>query len=366
MAKSLAKKLVSAKYFIDCNGRVTLTEEQISELTRFDVEIGFTYDRGRTIAYWFQIGVTDWTSRWRLMSILPNATLEYQKLYHGDTKGLELYLVTNAKKTAHFNHSPEIQKERAQRSANLVRGTDNHSVRSYKYWMKKGLTEEQAKAKVREIQATNSKARYITKYGIVDGTRRFDERKNNWQVLMSTPTIGRNRSLGLWRYIERYGESEGRRKYTEMRLKRNLSCRMGKASNESVSVFSDILLMLDSIGSEYYIGLPGKHEWFIYDHTTTRPYFYDLTIPTLSIIIEYHGEAFHPNPKWPSEKWNEWKSAFSNKSANEQRAVDEYKRSLAESKGWTVYEIYSSSPEFANDVLNKLYFLANSNNSSGI
>ena len=71
----------------------------------------------------------------------------------------------------------------------------------------------------------------------------------------------------------------------------------------------------------------------------------------MSIIIEYHGEAYHPNPKWKDIKWNEWKCLFNNKSADKVYLVDQYKKKLAENSGWCVYEIYSSEVETSQRVI---------------
>jgi hypothetical protein len=67
------------------------------------------------------------------------------------------------------------------------------------------LSEEDAIGKVRTIQATNTLEKYIKKYGMSEGKRRYEERKINWIKQINTPEVSRRKSLGLWRYIERYG-----------------------------------------------------------------------------------------------------------------------------------------------------------------
>jgi len=365
MAKSVAKRLVQAKYFINQNGAVELTIAQIAELNRFNQEIGFTHDRGKTISYWYYLGFPDWTDRFISISKLHNATLEYQCLYHGTDLGNARYISINKRKTQHFDNSPETQRSRGQIAAVKLTGAKDHSIRSAAYWVKKGLSSYEAKKKVREIQATNTLARYIKLYGIEEGNRRFNERKLAWIGLMRDPAIQKSRSLGLWRYIERYGELDGPKKYKEMRLSRG-SSRIGAASKESLRVLGRIIdfLMVNNIS--FYAGIVGNKEWFIFDDNDQRPYFYDLTIPSLSIIIEYHGEAFHPNPIWDSARWGAWRAAYSGFSADEQYQIDNHKRVLAERNGWKVFEIYSSAPQFADEVFNKLCFFAKSSNSSGI
>jgi hypothetical protein len=163
-------------------------------------------------------------------------------------------------------------------------------------------------------------------------------------MAMADPIIGKKRSLGLTRYIERYGEIEGKRNYKNMRAARNAGARgaLGRASKESLIIFAPLLSLLNSKNIQYYLGVENNREWFIYDNYTERPYFYDLTIPSKSLIIEYHGEAYHPNPVWSSEKLATWTCLFSNKSADEVFTSDSYKRKIAEDAGWNMIEIYSS------------------------
>ena len=168
---------------------------------------------------------------------------------------------------------------------------------------------------------------------------------------MASPLIGKKRSLGLWRYIERYGEIDGKQKYLDIRKQRNTTARIGKASAESLTAICDIIAILDKHNIAYYVGVANNKEWFIYDTLLDRPFFYDLTIPLLSIIIEYHGEAFHPNPTWDADKWNNWRCLFSKKTAIEVAGIDQYKKKLAIDNGWSVYEIYSSEVESSQRVI---------------
>ena len=59
-----------------------------------------------------------------------------------------------------------IKKSNAKRKSHFSKG----------YWMDKGYTEEEAIKKVREIRATNGLKSYIKRYGVEEGTRRYNER----------------------------------------------------------------------------------------------------------------------------------------------------------------------------------------------
>lgn len=364
MAKSVAEKLLNSKLYKELNGTKPLEGWQICELDKFISEIGFSYDRLRTLAVWVNLGLDNWSGRFTECQSLPNSALRYCQLYYGESLGQQKYEQANLAKTKHFDHSSETQKLRALKAGEKLRGTSEFSCRSKAFWIKKGLSESEAELKVREIQATNTKDRYIKKYG-EEGLAKFNARKQAWGDLMSDGGIGKSRSLGLWRYVERYGEVEGRRRYVEMRNQRNKRSKIGKASDESIRVLQPIIELLEQRGITFYVGQKNNHEWFIYDYENERPYFYDLTIPSLSIIVEYHGEAFHPNPNWDKSQWDIWSSPFSKVTADEQFAVDQHKRILAESKGWAVYEVYSSDTAQVDSIYNKLLALANSSSSSG-
>ena len=342
MAKTLAKKLTGSKVYKAEFGDRELTESSQQSLENFDKIVGFNYDRCMTIVRFIKQGYTDWGEKWTKMKTLSSSDLEMQQILHGDIEGYKKYLDINSRKTAHFDHSPEIQSARGLKAAEKSRGSKEHSIRSVGYWIKQGLTDEAAKEKVRDIQATNSLKKYIKKYGEELGLLKFEERKQNWKETMSSPTIAKKRSLGLWRYIERYGEIEGKKKYLAMRKKRNENSRMGRASMESINALKEIMQLLDKNNTGYYFGVKGNKEWCIFDQASKRPYFYDLTVPSMSLILEYHGEAFHANPKWDSSKQESWRAAFSKRTAKESIEFDQYKKKVAESAGWTVYEIYSS------------------------
>jgi hypothetical protein len=343
MAKTIEQKLTTfTGYKIEFGDR-PLSDTDKSELERFNNDIGFTIDRRGTLVKFIKQGYTNWVAMWKKHCALPNSTLESNVLLYGEVEGTRRYLHTNIKKTSHFDHSHEVQLARGLLAAKKLKGSKTHSIRSVGYWINKGMTAPEATAKVSEIQTTNTVEKYINKHGEKIGLEKFNLRKATWKNTMSSPEIGKRRSLGLARYIERYGELAGTIKYLAMRKKRNEIGRIGKASNESIAALSEIVELIHTHDYAYYMGIPTNKEWFIYDAVLKRAFFYDLTIPALGVIIEYHGEGFHPNPTWDIEKWNNWKSVFSDADADSVYKVDQYKRHLAENAGWTVYEVYSSS-----------------------
>lgn len=358
---------MSNKYYKEKFGDNPLTAEHQYEFDKFSQVIGYTHDRAKTLIIWMELGLKDWADRYLSVRTLHSATLEFHKIYYGDELGEQKYKELNHKKTAKFDHSHESQKRKGELASLVLSGSSEHSIRTIGFWIRKGYTEEQSKNKVKEIQSTNTLARYIKKYGETEGRERFNTRKAAWTDRMSSPSIGKSRSLGLQRYIERYGEIEGEKQYLAMRKKRNAAASIGRASKESCKALRYVLEYLDQKKIGYYFGVEGNKEWFIYDKKSKKSFFYDLVVPSLSIIFEYHGSGCHPNPVWDQIKWGSWRHVFTKISADEQFQKDQYKKILAESVGWTVFEIYSSADI---NVESKLYSrfcdLANSYKSIGI
>lgn len=55
------------------------------------------------------------------------------------------------------------------------------------YYLNKGMTEEEAKAALKERQSTFSLKKCIEKYGEEEGTKRFKERQEKWLKSLDTP-----------------------------------------------------------------------------------------------------------------------------------------------------------------------------------
>jgi hypothetical protein len=108
-------------------------------------------------------------------------------------------------------------------------------------------------------------------------------------------------------------------------------------SKESKDFFESNFIISDKI--KY-----ADSEWYIYCKESRRRYFYDFADLDNKIIVEYHGEAFHPNIKVLSEsELNSWKHPYNkNITSIEVNLFDIKKRKLAESYGFRVFEIYSN------------------------
>ena len=198
----------------------------------------------------------------------------------------------------------------------------------FEYWMKKEkITEEEARKKVSELQKTFDLEKIIKRYGKIEGTIRYENMCKNL-----------SNSQSLDGFINRYGIEEGNKKYIETIIKR---CSNTYTSKESLILFKKIYKKIRKYlqRNEIYWGISGSKEYFLYNKDLKKVFFYDFTIPSLKIIIEYHGKRYHPNPKWDQEKWNKWN--FMGLNAKEKRDMDIYKNKVAEDYGFEVIEIFS-------------------------
>ena len=218
----------------------------------------------------------------------------------------------------------DFQKENSSRRKKFFGVTWNQ----YEYWMKKeNLTEKQAKEKVSDLQKTFDLEKLIDRYGDIEGAKRYNEMCKN---------LAHSQSLNG--FIERYGKEIGNERYREAIAKR---CSNSWVSKESIIFFIKIYKKIREKIERNHIhwGIGGSKEYFIYDPGSTKIFFYDFTIPSIKLILEYHGKRYHPNPKWNTEKWEKWD--FMGMDADTKRNFDLYKNKVAEDLGFEVIEIFS-------------------------
>lgn len=62
------------------------------------------------------------------------------------------------------------------------------------------------------------------------------------------------------------------------------------------------------------------------------------------MVVEYHGSTWHPNKdKLTSEEWSTWRNPFNQIiTADEKYNDDQYKKKIAESNGFTYFEIWDT------------------------
>ena len=227
--------------------------------------------------------------------------------------------------------------------------------------------------KLRKMTGLHSTKEYKQlRYGTITGSKKYDEFIK-----------GQRKANSLEYFIEKFG-NKGEIKWIELNEKRSEATkfnwsedgfkkRFGKkweseyetwksmitknmnnlptmrtASKSSLAVFLPVLEKFKNINLEYQIGFDDSTE-FIIDRWS-----YDLTIHNLNIIFEFQGKAFHPNPNWSKEKWDNWKQAITEKEADQVFAQDLFKKDLAEEHGFEVIYVWEE-----NDTLENINFCIN-------
>jgi hypothetical protein len=285
------------------------------------------------------------------------------------------------------------------------------------YYLAKGMNQQEAEQAQKDRQSTFSKKKMIAKHGEEEGLKKWEERQkkwisslrenNDWDELSKrkgaslekmVEKYGFEEGTEKWEtsckmkggtkenfvrlygecegvvryaicntkkgygntiecYLEKFGEEEGLIKWKE-RLEKNVS--FGSASKESLLIF---LPLLEEFKDQFrcYLGHDDSNEWFIWDNDLRKQFRYDFTLREPKLIIEYYGEAFHPNKnRLTGSEWNEWKSPFSKGTADEAFEGDQHKKKLAEENGFKVLELWSSTPVSENIELARKFILENS------
>lgn len=163
----------------------------------------------------------------------------------------------------------------------------------------------------------------------------------------------------LERYILKYGLEEGLQKFKERQLKRKLTNLQrygsvvinGYTSKESLKFFKPLYKKLRKNGikkEDIYWGIKGSKEYRLKSNLKNYNFFYDFTIKSKKIIIEYHNLFWHPRS-------NEiWKGIISEEDAI---ARDKEKKDLAIQNGFQYIEVWNDSnfKEKEKEILNVIF-----------
>lgn len=211
------------------------------------------------------------------------------------------------------------------------------TVRQLDFWISQGLSFEEAQEQLRYIQDKRSLNYFIQKYGIEKGTKKFNETIKKWLNTLDNKTEEEKRQILIkkTKYSKRY-------------------------SHISVKLFENVLRCLEKEGIFFKKIYYKENEYFIYDNENKKIYFYDLTIKDINLIVEFNGNAFHPNKDKLTEiEWNAWINPLTKKTADENYKYDCAKRRLAENNGFN-YLIIWEDETFENNkhkIINKIHSL---------
>jgi len=218
-----------------------------------------------------------------------------------------------------------------------INGGEFLTVRQLKYWINKGLSTEDAQEQLQKIQDKRSLKYFIEKYGVKEGTEKFNKTIKKWLDTLN------NKS------------DEEKQKILIKKLKRTK-----KYSSISIKLFDSIIEFFKNKNIIFKKIHYKENEFFLYDYDEKKIYFYDFTIKDLNLIIEFNGNTFHPNKqKLSKSEWDCWINPITKKTADEHYLYDEKKRLLAENRGFE-YLIIWEDETFDNNkhkIINKIQSL---------
>lgn len=228
------------------------------------------------------------------------------------------------------------------------------------YWLDKGYSLEEALEKLTKRQSTFSLEKCIKKYGETEGLVKFYKRQEKWQKSLyenktDDEIIEMHKKcdcVSIDFFIRKgYTFEEAEVKNKEAIIKRFVKC--SKASKQSLEIFLPLYNKLLNMGisqSDIFFGYKNKKEWYIYSNEHKRIFFYDFTIRSKKIIIEFQGSKFHYNKNIHD---NSWRCLYSHTTPEESIKLDNMKKKLAEDRGFTVIYIWDNELKDINETINK-------------
>lgn len=144
----------------------------------------------------------------------------------------------------------------------------NHNC-TLEYYMNKGMSEEEAKAALKERQSTFSLKKCIEKYGEEEGTKRFKERQEKWMNNLPKSNYSQISQKLFWAI------------YNQLSDKLKNDCRFATNDNG---------IKNDHVNKEYMFELPDSYAKL------------DFYIPSLKCWIEFDGDYWHGEKRGNQER----------------------------------------------------------------
>lgn len=211
----------------------------------------------------------------------------------------------------------DYQKRRAPNVVKSRRLGDNYQNNNTKiqYWLNLGLDKKAAFSALSERQATRKLERYIEKYGIEIGTKRYNQAIKKWLLTLDKKSDEEKLEI----LIKKTNRNTFYSKESEMFFEKIIS--------ENCVKF----------GKKLY---HAKNEYWLYDKNFKKIVFYDFVDLTNKIIIEYNGSKFHPKPNLNKIQLMEWRQLYSGKTSDEIINHDNFKKSLAIQNGFKIVYVW--------------------------
>lgn len=214
------------------------------------------------------------------------------------------------------------------------------------YWIAKGFNQEEAERKVREYQNKNTQKLWekyrngSTEY-VPNTSIEYYLRKGMTLEEASGALKERQATFSLEKCVKRYGEEMGRKRWQDRQDKWKK-----KIFDEYGSISTSCSILQKKI-AEYLIVngfdeiLYSTTEKFIHGKFNGRnyPFKYDICEPNLKRIIEFNGDFWHMNPDYYD---SEFVHPVTKMKAKDKWEFDRVKIEAAESHGYQVLVIWES------------------------
>jgi very-short-patch-repair endonuclease len=212
------------------------------------------------------------------------------------------------------------------------------------YYISRNHSYKDSVVLLKSRQTTFSLEKLKEKFSDEEAFSIWKTRQQKWQTTINNKScdelkhINSKKSITLKNLQRKYGDENGKKRYFDI-LKNRKTCN----SKEANLFFERLISKINFNEEPYWSGGFTKKEYFLYDETINKFYFYDFVLKNKKVIIEYHGESFHPRKeKLNEEEWKAWKVPFTCESADSKYAFDMRKNTFAEKNGFKIIEIWSS------------------------
>jgi hypothetical protein len=224
----------------------------------------------------------------------------------------------------------EIQSENSKKVKNHTNDVN------IEYYLNKGFSKEEAILKIKERQAVGRLDRFIQRYGEEEGRKKWKERQIKWQNTMKDKSkeekkrINKLKGCTLENMIRKYGEIDGTEKYYKWNEKIHTS---NFYSNISQELFYKLLENIDDKENVKFAThnnekiIQKDHKYYLYDFCYKKK------------IIEFNGDIWHANPNLYKE--TDYPNPYlKNLTAKNIWEFDNIKNNIVKNKGYKILIIW--------------------------
>lgn len=229
----------------------------------------------------------------------------YIKKYGDNDLAIEKY-------NEYLTKRSEVSKEAIKKSNQTMQNDPSLRATNIEYYYVRYDTKEDAESAYKKRQSTCSLESFVNRHGDKKGYKKWKQRNRKWLATLDSKSDDEKIEIN--------------RKRVENRDTK------GICSSEANNYFESLEEIYPNLTFQY--GTMKDELTLLKDNT--RSYYYDGYIKELNLIVEYHGQKFHPKPLQ-----FDWQHLYRNDiNYKEARIYDLRKRKLAIDKGYNYLVIW--------------------------